>query len=216
VGYGEDLNLYAYVRNDSVNAFDPTGLGCEPSDGVLICDPPGDEIGEYTIPNPDNHPGVPESDPNYNDYTLSSSTPAFGPDTLAGTTEAVIRDPTPGDDAPATAEGALNNAGINPFATRGPLGDQVRSFVTTDSNGNTVVVNLSVPDNHIFNPSVVSQVIRQNGSGTSITLVGESASGIHAGGDYNPINLTAQSIFQQKIDGDIREGVSIGVRRGRW
>jgi RHS repeat-associated protein len=38
VGYKDDVNLYAYVRNDPVNAFDPIGLLCVGEGTDVVCD----------------------------------------------------------------------------------------------------------------------------------------------------------------------------------
>jgi hypothetical protein len=119
-------------------------------------------------------------------------------------TKAVVNNPTPGNDRPATAQGTNNGAGITHLPSiAGPLSDRVMSYVTKDSNGNTVIANVSIPGEHIFNPAVVTQGISQDASGTHITLVGESNSLIHAGGNANPINLAAESIFQGQIEDDI-------------
>ena len=192
IGYKDDLNLYTYVGNDSVNASDPTGLECVPDGQVLNCDPPGNEIGAYTIPNPDNSPGVKGSDTNYSSYTTGADTPDKAPDLKTAATADIVSDPTPGTDQPASAQGTKNDAGIFP----GQNTDNVRSFVTTDSNGNTVVVNLSVPGEHWFNPAVVSQVVTQDATGTRVTVVGESSAALHSvGGALNPFNVGAQIVF---------------------
>jgi uncharacterized protein RhaS with RHS repeats len=188
----DDLNLYAYTGNDPVNATDPTGLECIPNGDVLICDPPGDEIGAYTIPRPPNHPGIPASDDNYDSYVTGASTSDTSPSLVGLATNEMINNPTPGDDSPASAAGTRNEAGISPPL---PGGDQVFSYTTTDSNGNTVVSNLSIPGEHVFHPAVVSQVVVQDATGTHMIVVGESTSRIHSGGNMNPLNVGAKIAF---------------------
>jgi len=175
-----------------VTGIDPTGLECIPQGKELKCDPPGDEIGEYTIPRPEGHPGVISSDDNYDSYTTGADTTDTSSGLLEAATSELIRNPTPGVDRPATPKGTRNDAGVSPPL---PGGDQVMSYVATDSNGNTVVVNLSIPDEHVFHPAVLSQVVTQDEYGTHVTVVGESTSWIHSGGNGNPINIAARLKF---------------------
>jgi hypothetical protein len=61
--------------------------------------------------------------------------------------DAIIENPTPGNDQPATAGGTLKEAV--------PGGNMVLSYVTTDSKGNTVVVNVTVSGRHLLSPGIV-------------------------------------------------------------
>jgi hypothetical protein len=109
----------------------------------------------------------------------------------------VIAQPTPGSNQnAATAEGVVNDAGVTPFSGR--LGDNVNSHVVTDSNGNTVVVNITRPGEHILTPGVVSQAIISEGGRVTITVVGEG-NGILS----IPANGIAGRVFQNKIENDM-------------
>ena len=207
VGYQDNINLYTYVANDPVNATDPTGMECNPQkDGSSVCDPPGDDIGTFTIPAQHNPGYIGPDRSGYHDYYAEASTPSTNED-QAGITQAVIDNPTPGNDTPATAGGVINDAGISPFS--GAYEDKVVSYVTRDSNGNAVVVNVTVPGQHILNPGYVAQAIVPGNYSTTVFVVGEGNARIQQG----PGSAMGGAAFQSKIERDIRRGIYNANRR---
>lgn len=211
VGYQDQVNLYAYVGNDPVNASDPMGTNCIPQeDKSSVCDPPGDDIGSFPLPAKDN-PGYigPEAD-GHHIYNAEASTPASSAGLTSSIAQSVIENPTPGNDAPATPEGTRNDAGMSPFS--GTWGDKVNSYVTKDSNGNTVVVNVTIPGQHLLNPGYVAQAIIPGADFTRIVVVGEGNARIQVG----PGALAGGIVFQRKIEGDMRRGIFNAVRNKKW
>jgi RHS repeat-associated protein len=219
IGYADQWNLYAYVGNDPLNATDPSGMECFPKGETLVCNPPGDDIGTYTIPQPEGAarykymgPGEGEGDVSgmfSHVYNAEVSSPeGVGPEAAGEVASEVIARPTPGSNQnPATPEGAINDAGISPFG--GPTGDNVRSYVTTDSNGNTIVANVTISGQHMLDPGIVTQAIIPTATGVRIVVVGEGNGVISA---VPGTNNVAAAVFQNKIQQDMARATG-GYRR---
>ena len=143
-------------------------------------------------------------------YNAETSTPASAPGLTRSIAQAVIENPTPGKDAPATSVGTRNDAGISPLS--GVYGDQVNSYIIADSNNNTVVVNVTVPGEHILNPGYVAQAIIPGSDSTRIVVVGEGNARIQQGfGAW-----VGSQAFQNKIERDMRRGIFNSVRSRKW
>lgn len=191
--------------------MDPLGTNCVPqNDGSSVCNPPGGVIGRFTIPANENPGYIGPDAGGHHAYNAETSTPYSSPGLTSSITQEVIDNPTPGNDSPATPQGARNDAGISPFS--GSLGDQVNSYVTTDSNGHTVVVNVTVPGEHVLSPGYVAQAIIPGQDSTRIVVVGEGNARIQVG----PGAALGGAAFQRKIESDMRRGIFNAVRSRRW
>ena len=171
-----------------------------------MCDPPGDDIGEFTIPSEFQPSAVGPDQAGYHKYTASATTPDVNGSLAGAIASEVAGNPTPGTDLPATPEGSVNQA------LPGIENSKVNSFVTTDSNGNTVVVNVTIPGQHILHPGYVAQAIIPGANSTSIKVVGEGNALIQVG----PGSALGGAAFQHKINGDMRRAIYNSVANGSY
>ncbi|MFM2045244.1 MAG: hypothetical protein RLY86_3820 [Pseudomonadota bacterium] len=91
IGIEDGLNRYAYVRNSPLMGVDPTGLECIPQDdGSTECDPPGYEIGKFTIPPTITSPGyIAPKESGHHVYNAETSTPGSSQELTASIESAV-------------------------------------------------------------------------------------------------------------------------------
>ncbi len=203
--YGWTASSGSYVANDPVNLTDPTGTECKGDGKVLTCNPVGDDTGTFQIPQPAGYPNYTGPDAAFpHAYRAETSSPDAGGSLTQAVTDQVIGNPTPGNDRAATAGGVVNDAGITP----GPMQDLVNSYVRTDSNGNTVVVNVTIPGEHVLSPGIVAQYVIPGPGQIRIVVAGEGNGALSV-----PANPVAQATFQNKIERDMRTAIYNSNRR---
>jgi RHS repeat-associated protein len=209
IGLRGGLNTYQYAMNSPVDSLDPFGLECVGDGTNMTCNPPGADTAPFTIPQMPGFPDYvgPEEDWHHV-YRADASTRdhngSLGPDI----TDEIIKNPTPGDDQPATPEGTLNDAGISPVT--GSWGDSVRSYITTATDGSTVVVNVTVPGQHMLDPGYVAQYTLPGPTCTKVVVVGEGNAGLSV-----PTTGAAEVVFGDKVESDIRKAIVKNTKRTR-
>ena len=135
----------------------------------MIIEPNTDRLPSFAIPV---QPGTEEYSTDswfYHDYDSSVSVPLngydalrFSDDGLAALEAALIENPTPGDDSPASINGTRNDVG-----NLAPLdGDDnfVFSFVVDnpDPNQSDIVVNYTIDDQHVLADGYVGRMIQRH------------------------------------------------------
>lgn len=176
------------------------------SEEAMLCNPAGPEIGEYTVGRPEGFPDYvgPQADFDHL-YTSRASTPG-GWSSLSDELNGRLQEnPTPGrNQQTATPGGVVNDAGITIFSNT----DMVRSSVSTDIQGRQITSNVTIPEQHMLNPGIVSQTAWSDGRSTHAIAVGEG-NGIMS----IPANRVAEGVFENKLESDIRVAITRDTRR---
>jgi len=151
---GPNFNRYAYAANNPYRFTDPDGRDCISKSGMTTCTIPvtGSRIPtKISFPTP---PGVSGTQRTGSPASHVYSRATEHQKSDKSVQRAMVNNPTPGNDKPATPTGTPNNA--TPEGGRGLLAragvilgndpaSPVRSYSATDRNGNTWVINVTQP-----------------------------------------------------------------------
>ena len=149
--------------------------GMRMSGGVTIIDPVAPGLPTFGVPARPGQGEYSEEDWTYHDhdYTFSLDGRLRGAEGLAAVGEALIRNPTPGGDRPASVNGTLNNVGDLPVPNGRdniPWADSnpVHSYVvaTPNSRETDYVVNYTVEGEHFVADGMVMRYGRLEADGT--------------------------------------------------
>jgi RHS repeat-associated protein len=163
LGLIADNNTYSYANDNPISNVDSSGLYCVTVNGQLTCQDSIDNGPRFTVAAPS---GFPESilptDVFYHHYDVSVNAGNVDYNCLL---EQLINNPTPGPaNSPATAQGSKNNATPANWHLPPSL---VTSYLTSDSNGNPVIVNVTNSFwKHGLYPGYVARTIVRNSDGT--------------------------------------------------
>lgn len=196
---GAGFNRYDYANNNPYRFIDPDGRECVTRDKQTACtfQVTGSHIPlKFTVPTqgfPSRIEGTAANGSHHYDVPVDGGKS----NASAANRNALISDPTPGKDQPATPNGTKNNA-----SPPGPLGlvakyepSYVNSYVRKDMNGNDMVVNVTLPGHPLF-PGIVARPVLEQGGRSVIHNVGEGNGAMQAWG--SPYAAPLRNIWSQQ------------------
>jgi RHS repeat-associated protein len=173
IGLAGGMNTYGYVGGNPTASVDLFGLDCRAKNGTATCDVPGLSA-SVSFPQPTGWADEYDSSGIWNDalwhhqYDKPVSTTSTCQQELM---DLIIGNPTPAPvQSPATATGTLNNASPPGYAN---FNNYVMSYLTRDSAGDQVVVNVTTQNHWLFPGYVVRLVIPNQSGGLTVHNYGE-------------------------------------------
>lgn len=158
-----------YVEADFFNTWGVLfASGASVTDGMILIEPHSDKLPSFAIPVRSGMEAFSKDSMFYHEYEFSVSLPLEGYDELrysqnglAMLEKALIANPTPGDDSPASINGTVNDAGdIGPMDGNTNM---VYSFVipNPDPDQSDIIVNYTMRDDHILPDGYVARMIQR-------------------------------------------------------
>jgi hypothetical protein len=212
---------------DLLKGIKPSNKGCEVTNGMMTCTTPAGKT--FTIPAPPGFVSFRPGDKDYHFYSYGIGPSGLSPNQLM---RGIINAPTPGPKdhvKPATKDGVLNeaqpdwqvpylnglwdlsepywrdpvfNGGSDTNFNKPAYWSPVKTYLTTDQDGNPMVINVTEPGHPLF-PGYVARYIVRTDSGFYIANEGEGL------GPYQ----TPGAIAEGYING-IWKGQSRGIIKG--
>jgi hypothetical protein len=193
---GGSFNRYSYANNNPYRFTDPDGRDCVSTDKTTTCSVPvtGGRIPvKVDFPTPQGWPArIDSSQQNYHQYDKQVGAGPGSAPKVDAIRQAIAKDPTPGNDKPASPQGTPNNASPRDglMGIPGRMKDSpVLTYARTDSNGNAVTVNVTQPGHPLF-PGYVARIVETQGGASVVHNVGEGTGWLQSSGSpfANSIN----------------------------
>lgn len=196
------FSRYGYANENPVTNMDPDGRDCHRSNDQVTCDPHADGLPPITFPAPDGWPKdiTPDQD-NYHIYNKGLAGKQGSGDHAKAISDALAQHPTPGGTA-SSPQGSPNDASPRSGGVLGALGkidpSPVMTYTRTDSNGNTVIVNVTQPGHPLFPGYVERGVSTATVDGHNYAIIYSVGEGLSAKqASWSPLAKPIDNVWVQ-------------------